>query len=458
MPIRISLLCPVLLVVGALAASPRAVAAEWRAGVARANITPEQLMWMSGYGARNRPAEGKLTDLWAKVIVLEGPNGAQVVAVTLDLVGIDRPTGRAIREGIERQHLIPLENVALFCSHTHTGPVVGNNLRSMFELSEDEGRKIDDYTAWLVDEVVAAAGRAKADLEPVRLSWACGTATYAVNRRNNREADVPMLREKGLLQGPVDHDVPVLAVRAGDRLKAVLFGYACHATVLDSYEWTGDHPGFAMLALEERYPGTQAMFWAGCGADQNPLPRRTVELARKYGQMLAQAVTDVLNGAMRTVSGELRTTYAEIDLPFASLPTRDQLEQTTASDNRFERIRARLLLEQWDVSGGLSAAYPYPVQTWKLGDGPLWVTLGGEVVVDYSLRLKEELGPERTWVAGYTNDVMAYIPSLRVLMEGGYEGGGAMLYYGLPSAWAEDVEDRIVGEAHRQALAVQSAR
>jgi neutral ceramidase len=243
-------------------------------------------------------------------------------------------------------------------------------------------------------------------------------------------------------------------VRAGDKLKAVLFGYACHATVLDLYQWTGDHPGFAMLAVEEQYPGTQAMFWAGCGADQNPLPRRTVELAQKYGKQLGDAVHQVLDGAMRPISGDLKTAYAEIDLGFAKLPTREELQETLKSDNRFERVRAGLLLKEFEANGRLAGAYPYPIQTWKLGDGPAWVTLGGEVVVDYSLRLKHELGADSTWVAGYSNDVMAYIPSLRVLKEGGYEGGGAMLYYGLPSAWAENVEDLIVAEVHRQAQEV----
>ena len=90
------------------------------------------------------------------------------------------------------------------------------------------------------------------------------------------------------------------------------------------------------------------------------------------------------------------------------------------------------------------------MQVWQLGDGLTWVLLGGEVVVDYSLRLKKELGPGRTWVAAYTNDVMAYIPSLRVLNEGGYEGEGSMVYYALPTKWAPEVEELIVKEVHRQ--------
>ena len=170
-----------------------------------------------------------------------------------------------------------------------------------------------------------------------------------------------MLREQGLLNGPVDHDVPVLSVRAGDKLKAVLFGYACHATVLDIYQWTGDHPGFAMLAVEEQHPGTQAMFWAGCGADQNPLPRRTVELAQKYGSQLAHAVADVLDGAMRPISGDLKTAYAEIDIGFAHDPD----ARTVAADARVrEPLRARprrhAAQASWKPTAASRPTYPYP--------------------------------------------------------------------------------------------------
>ena len=126
-----------------------------------------------------------------------------------------------------------------------------------------------------------------------RRSWrgAIGTATFAVNRRNNKEADVPKLREAGELKGPVDHDVPVLAVRdaegqaAGRRLRLRLPRDGAER----STSGRGDYPGFAQIELEKAHPGAVALFWAGCGGDQNPLPRRTVDLAEKYGKQLADA-------------------------------------------------------------------------------------------------------------------------------------------------------------------------
>jgi hypothetical protein len=118
---------------------------------------------------------------------------------------------------------------------------------------------------------------------------------------------------------------------------------------------------------------------------------------------------------------------------------RAELEQAATSADRVQAARARPLLETLRRDGNLAPTYPYPVQTWRLGDGPHWVFLGGEVVVDFAGRLKSELGPGRTWVVGYCNDVMAYIASRRVLAEGGYEGAGAMVYYRLLGA-----DDRFV--------------
>jgi hypothetical protein len=437
-----------------------ASAADWKAGAAKINITPKEFMWMSGYGARDRPAEGKLTDLWAKALVIEDPQGNRIAVVTLDLVGIDRETSGAVRDELAKKYNLARRQVALFCSHTHTGPVLGANLRSMYFLSEAQWKQVADYTAGLQRDIVAVVGEATKDLAPARLSWGVGHSTIAVNRRTNKEDDVPKLRAAGELKGPVDHDVPVLRVAdPSGKLRAVAFGYACHATVLPFYEWSGDYPGFAQMALEEAFPDAVALFWAGCGADQNPLPRRKVELApaelvRKYGQRLAAEVQDVLGGPQRPITGSLDSAYEEIDLPLGVLPTREQIEAAAKSGNRFEAARAKGLLERLARDGQLAKTYPYPVQAWRLGPELLWITLGGEVVVDYSLRLKRDLTPGATWVAGYTNDVMAYIPSRRVLAEGGYEGGGSMVYYGLPTVWAPEVEETIVRAVQKQAKAV----
>lgn len=441
---KIRLLVPLLLVLAlGLYLWWREEDTTWRAGVARARITPEEAIWMSGYASRTAPAQGTLIDLWAKVLALEDRQGQRLVLITLDLIGIDRATSQAIRDEIARRYGLGPECIAIGTSHTHTGPVVGRNLATMFDLPEEQWRKIDRYTEQLRSKIVDLVGQALVAPREVEISWAQGQATFAVNRRNNPEAEVTSLRESGQLKGPTDHDVPVLRVQAGKDLLAVVFGYACHATVLDINQWSGDYPGYAQRELEATHPGAQAMFLAGCGADQNPLPRRQIPLAEQYGMDLAKAVDEALAKPMRRIGSQARADYRELDLPLAALPTREALEKSLASEDIYEKRWASSLLS----GGPMKGSYPYPLQAWRLGQDFHWIMLGGEVVVDYSLRLKENLGREKCWISAYANDVMAYIPSERVLMEGGYEGGGAMRYYGLPSPWATGVENRILDAA-----------
>ncbi len=432
-------------------------AAEWRAGVAKTVITPDKPLWMSGYASRTRPADQKIHDLWAKALVVEDSQAGRVAWVTLDLVGIDRDTSLSIRKRIEQTDHLEIDRVVLLCSHTHSGPVVGTNLISMYDLSESQQKATQQYTATLQDRVVELVSLAAEDLSPATICWGTGDATFAVNRRNNVEAHVPRLRAEGKLTGPTDHDVPVLSVRnENGELRAVLFGYACHATVLDGYQWCGDYPGFAQAALEHDHPQAVALFFAGCAGDQNPIPRRDLKLAEQYGRELADAVNRVLAASPTPIHGHLLTSYQEIELPFAEVPSREQLQSSAQAKDRYEQARARLLLESLQSRETLPATYPYPIEIWKLGTGPDFIMLGGEVVVDYSLRIKQQLGGGSVWVAAYANDVMAYIPSRRVWSEGGYEGGGAMVYYGQPSRWSDTVEELIVGQVEKQARQLAS--
>ena len=413
---------------------------------------------MAGYASRDRPADGKVTELYSKALVLESATQTKAVIVTLDLVGIDRELASEVRQIISTKYAIPESQVMLCCSHTHSGPVVKRNLGPLhfYRLNQTERAQVNRYADTLRDTIVQVVGEALNRMEPSRITWGVGHSDFAVNRRNNKEADGNKLRSLGQLVGPKDHDVPVLAVsnEKGD-LKSILFGYACHATVLGDYQWSGDYPGYAQMELESRHPGIVALFFAGCGADQNPIPRRTVELASHYGRQLASAVDQtLLTTEMKPASPTLTCEYREIDLAFDKLPTIEELRQQAESKSIYEAMRAKQLLENIDAGKPLKSSYPYPISFWRIGNDLNLVALGGEVVVDYSLRIKEEI-PRSTFIAGYTHDVMAYIPSYRVLKEGGYEGGGAMVYYGLPSIWSEQVENSIVKEVQRQSAMLE---
>jgi neutral ceramidase len=448
---RVIILTILVVAILAQTASPaRATEKQWQAGVAKVNISPELPIWLSGYAGRNKPAATKHDDLWAKALVIEDADGHRAALITMDLVGMPRDISTEVCKQIEERHKLSRSAIALCVSHTHSGPVVRGNLMAMYSLDEDQSRRIKEYRSQLIQKLVSVVGDAMKTMQPAKLSWGIGEAAFAVNRRNNPEGKVAKLRADNKLVGPIDHELPVLAVFGEDnKLRAIVGGYACHATVLDTYFISGDWPGAAQNELERRHPGTQAMFVAGCGGDQNPLPRRTIELMEKYGSEFADGV-DAARPSLKPLAPALKTAYEEIELPFDAIPARAELEATT-KEAKPRGPWAKYLLAQLDRDGSLPDKYPYPVQAWRLGDDFTWIFLGGEVVVDYSLRLKSELGPKKTWISAYSNDVMAYIPSRRVLGEGGYEGGLARFPYGLPAVWGPNTESQIIAAVHKVA-------
>ncbi len=403
-------------------AAPKSVApqvpANWKAGSATMKVTPQKLLWMAGYAARKKPAEGKVQELFAKALALEDEQGGKLVFVTLDLIGVPQLLRHEVAARAEKQFQLPPANLVMNASHTHSGP----SLRTtpLTEADKDNPRARDswEYTQKLQDDLVALIGKALADMQPARLTWNKARCGFAMNRRRDYTLppDHPNANKAPNPNGPVDHEVPALRVEAPDgTLKATLFGYACHNTSLGFYNWCGDYAGFAQEYLQEHRPGFTALFLMGCGGDQNPYPRRSdvvpgitdLELSMQHGRSLANAVEMALTVNPRPVAGPIRAAYEEIKLSYASNKRED---------------------------------HDYPVQVIKIGNDLTFITLGSEVVVDYSLRFKREFAGEAgVWVAGYSNDYTGYMPSLRVLKEGGYEAA---------AGWADDVEDRIVKKVH----------
>jgi hypothetical protein len=446
----------VILLAGSL---PAADQPSWKAGTARANITPTQPLWMAGFGSRTNPATGKFMDLWIKALALEDARGHRAVILTGDVLGFPQSIYQHTCAALKEKFALEPDQILLAASHTHCGPVLRGALRDVYPLDAAQITLIENYSAGLEVKMVETVGKALADLAPARLAAGQSSAGFAVNRRNNLEPSVPKLIAEGALKGPVDHSVPVLAVcRPDGKLKAVLFGYACHNTVMDFYQWCGDYAGFAQLALEKSHPDANAMFFIGCGADQNALPRRQIELAERYGNMLAAAVEEALLAPPRTLSPELRTTMEMVTLHLGPPPTETELEKLSTDKTPLTRRWATRLLADLKAGKPFIRSYPYPLQAWRFGGQQLLITLGGEPVVDWALKFKQEFGPQ-TWVAGYCNDVMNYIPSLRVLKEDmpplaqprwGYEGAHATMVYGLPaSRWANDVEELVNAGARR---------
>ena len=412
---------------------------EYRVGVARVDITPTYPVRLSGFGFRRTESEGVTQKIYARALVLVDPEPAALL--TVDSIGIPLHLRNKLAERLAHKIGLKPERLAVCATHTHTAPMVGGNLTTLFgvPVPPEHQQRIDRYTAELLDAMEKAVLEAHRNIQPARLSFGLGQARFANNRRTQG--------------GPVDHDVPLLAVKSPQgKLRAVLVNYACHCTTLSFNQITGDWAGYAAEMLEADHPDTVALVAIGCGADANPIrgvTRDRVDLAQGHGRELAVEARRLLAGFLKPVTGKLTAKQETLTLPLDTLPTKEEWELRSQRKDAIG-YHAQMQLARLARGEKLQTQIDYSVQTWAFGDSLAMVFLPGEVVVDYALRLKKELDPHRVWVNAYVNDVPCYIPSERILKEGGYEGGGAMTYYDLPARLKPGLEQPIIDAVHRQ--------
>jgi neutral ceramidase len=432
-----------------LLAAESAPRTTWQAGTGREIITPPAGVWMTGYAVRTRPADGKSQDLWVKALAIADPKGERGVLVTLDLCGITREISDRVAAEIHRRHGLPRRAIMFNVSHTHCSPALEGSISGLRILPPDGQAKSADYLRLLETKIVSAVGSALTALAPATLSWGEDTATFGMNRRANTEKEAPALRAAGQLRGPSDPRVPVLAVRGADgTLRALLVSYACHNTTLSFYLWHGDYAGCAQAELEQRHPTATVLFAIGCGADINPNPRGTIELAEQHGKSLADAADRALAKPLNVIEGVFSSALEDVTLTFSRQPSEAQLEEARVKEQPNKEMHqawAAAVTADLKRKGEGILRYAYPIQAWTLGN-LTWTALGGEVVVDYALRLRKET-PGNLWVFGYANDVMAYIPNERILKEGRYEGESSMIPYGRPGPWTPGLEETIISKA-----------
>ena len=439
--------CVLACVVWCLGAEP--VCAGWKAGLAKANITPTQPMWLAGYGGRSQPSQGTLHDIWIKALALEDDAGYRVVLLTSDLCGMPKWMYDSVCDKLLVSHGLQREQIRINNSHNHCAPAVRGDLEDYYPLDDEQRKRVYDYSDKLHDQILETIAASIADLCPAELAAGEGRCTFAVNRRNNKEAEVPAIYASGKSPvGPSDHSVPVLVIKTPTgKVRGIVFAYACHATVLSFYQWCGDYPGFAQIELEREFPEAMALFVAGCGGDQNPLPRRTVELCEKYGKELATGVSEALRQPLRPLASQLKAEFEFVPLAFDKHPTRSELEGYLKTASGIRLRWAQRMLQQLDSGVPFPQTHPFAVQVWKLGDQH-WIALGGESLVGYALRFKDDYGPQ-TWTTSYFADLTAYIPTYRNWLERGYEVD-FLHEYALPAdRWASDLEDRISAAVDR---------
>jgi putative membrane-bound dehydrogenase-like protein len=430
----------VLLLIAAAVGLP-AKAQELSVGVAAADVTPDYPVRLSGFGFRRAESEGVTQKIWAKALAIGGGEGGPAVLITVDNLGIPISMTRDVGQRLAQKAKLDPSRLAITASHTHTAPMLTGVVPTLFgvPIPPEHQAHIDRYTKELTDALEKVALAAITDMKPARVEFGIGTSDLAANRRTRG--------------GPVDHDLPVLVVRdKGGKPRAVYVSYACHCVTLSNNKVSGDWAGFVQETVQKNYPGAVCLTSVGCGADSNPSSGVTgdkVDVAAAQGRKIAAEVDRLLKQQLAPVTRPVATKAGEVELMFDTLPTRQQWEEKAKRQDAVGH-HARVQLAKLDRGEQLQTKIAYPIMTWTFGDQLAMVFLPGEVVVDYSLRLKKDFDRSRLWVNAYSNDAPCYIPSERVLKEGGYEGGDAMVYYDRPTKFAAGLEQKIVDEVHRQ--------
>lgn len=419
-----------------LAADPVAV------GVAKVDVTPTHPVLLTGYG--HRVGEHEAVDAPISARALAIGDSDPVVLVAVENCGVPTPVVAEARRLVAEKGGFDPARLVVASTHTHNAPALVGYAPLIWEGREtpEQHERVVAYTRWLTDKIVEVALAAVRDRKPAELSWGQGRATFGGNRRWMKDGQ--WIGFGFAEKAPVDHSMPAMFARRDGELVAVWANYACHCTSAGAENRVGgDWAGFAATDIEQDSPGATALITIGCGADVGPQPTGNIDLSRRHGRALADEVARLAKTSLTPLKAAPEVVEKAIELPLETTYDRAHWEKEAQREG-FEGRHAKRMLAQLDRDGKLPSAVPYPIAAWRFADDLAIVFLPGEVTVDYAVRLKREMDWTRLWINGWSNDVPGYIPSRRILAEGGYEPDFSQIYYGWPSRYNPAVEDLLI--------------
>ena len=417
--------------------------------------------------ATGTAGRGVAADLWTRALALEDKSGNRLVLVSTDIHIFTRSQHREISEAVRKRHGIEEGDLMLIATHTHSGPALptGFDPGISWGLNQDEMRKLDAASDRVREQTLDAIARALSDLQPAKLSFGRGKIAFGVNRRVRKEDGSYDFGANP--SGVSDPDVPVLLIESMKGVRrAVAFTYACHCTSIRNgqegfYKYHPDYAGVAAEQIERQLPGSTALYATGCAGEIDPQPQGGVRQAEMHGQTLSAEVLATLRmRPRRGIRGPLRTTYREIALPLAAIPSRQKYVEASREPG-FLPAAARSPHSGtdgcWNYSQRSSLSHP---------DLALWERphLGCFVWGSHrGLCLASQEGTRsRPHLGGRLRERGPVLHPLRAhLEEGGYEAGwdadqgpgvpGAtsnVLFYGWAVPLAAGVEDRVIAAVH----------
>ena len=421
-----------------------------RFGLATREITPPFPTRMYGYAVRQDTFDAVHDPLTFTAVVLE-EGGRRALIGAADICTF--PNDGSLPGLMDRLAGVagcPKDNVVLNASHTHGGPMVPS--RSLSYRSGAGGA--ERYRDWMYERVTEAAQEAATNLREGTLWHGEGKTTLPMNRRPDRNGEVPNAPNPG---GPVDDRLQVLVLKDGaGEVAAVGIKVACHPVSTGAQHLiTADFVGAWRAAFSEAFgPRVTPVFLQGAGADARPRHAadgyrwralRHAELAGMGRELLAETLAVLVRQPLRQVDGlTLEGRIAEVSAPCErQYTTREQLMPLLKEEGLRERY-ARTCLESLEREGRVPDHVAFQVQTLWLNRDLALIGLNVEPLCGLGARVEAAVAPKRAMLMGYTNGCVAYTPDTVEMKRGGYETT-SYLYNGWSGPLAPGIEDLFAG-------------
>lgn len=432
-------------------------AAGLTAGIAEIDVTPPVGYRLSGYFIE-RQSTGVHDPLKAKALVLR-EGDVTAAFVVCDVIGLPRSVSDPARELVAARTGIPVANIVITGTHTHTGPLYYGTLRNYFHeqtvaKNGKDACEAVDYPAQLVEKIGQAVSKAAESISPVVLEAAATEQDppLSFNRRfHMKDGSVrfnPGQKNPDIVRvaGPIDPQVGIVLLKAAEdrRLKACLTVFALHLDTTGGTLYSADYPFYLEKTLRASL-GNDLMSFFGTGTcgDVNHIDV-TVEGRRKaeeIGELLAKTVIAQAPKARpvepaplavksRTVQA-LKQQYSEEQKAQAA---KDVALVGTGKLPFLKEVEACKIV---DLARYPGTTIPLEVQAFRLGRDLAVVTLPGEVFVEFGSAIKKASPFKTTLVVELANDVPAYIPTRKAFSEGSYETVNSRIQPGGGEAMAD---------------------
>ncbi len=411
-------------------------------GTAQVDITPDEPVPMSGYGARSGLSTGVNDPLTATAFLID--DGASTVGlVSVDLLNVSRELTSAVRRSLV-QDGVHLDELLLAATHTHAGPYVparALDVSPVLRTDTDVSEYVDDLHGSLVDAVVSA-------YESLEVG--------SVRVGNSSEPDVPENRRAAggvggnvrMPDGPVDPEMAVLLFETDSGAQTLLYSFACHPVCTTGQETllSADWPGYARKRINADRPGLEVLYLNGAAGDINPKNAATSRtgddvyeymdrIGSRVGEAALRALEDAETSGKVIERAPIRTDDTQVRFPIKSTPPAEvirgrieHLEERLVSieesgdETGYEKVNwdkryaeELLAIAEWDATC-LPNRIPY-VEIGEIGI----VGMPGEIVARHGLELKANARVTTLLPVGYVNDYVGYVPTLADLENIGYE-------------------------------------